>query len=56
MTNEQPTRLWGGRFADGPSDAMAALSLSTPSSTGGWRPMTCAGRARTRTYLTGRAC
>ena len=29
MTNEQPTRLWGGRFADGPSDAMAALSLST---------------------------
>ena len=24
-----PTRLWGGRFADGPSDAMAALSLST---------------------------
>jgi argininosuccinate lyase len=29
VTNEQPTRLWGGRFADGPSDAMAALSLST---------------------------
>jgi argininosuccinate lyase len=29
MTNEQPTRLWGGRFADGPSDAMAALSAST---------------------------
>ena len=29
MTIEQPTRLWGGRFADGPSDAMAALSLST---------------------------
>jgi argininosuccinate lyase len=25
----QPTRLWGGRFAAGPSDAMAALSLST---------------------------
>ena len=25
----EPTRLWGGRFADGPSDAMAALSLST---------------------------
>lgn len=25
----QPTRLWGGRFASGPSDAMAALSLST---------------------------
>ena len=24
-----PTRLWGGRFADGPADAMAALSLST---------------------------
>ena len=24
-----PTRLWGGRFAGGPSDAMAALSLST---------------------------
>ena len=23
------TRLWGGRFAEGPSDAMAALSLST---------------------------
>ncbi len=29
MTEQQPTRLWGGRFADGPSDAMAALSLST---------------------------
>ena len=29
MTDQQPTRLWGGRFADGPSDAMAALSLST---------------------------
>jgi argininosuccinate lyase len=25
----EPTRLWGGRFAGGPSDAMAALSLST---------------------------
>ena len=24
----QPTRLWGGRFADGPADAMAALSRS----------------------------
>ena len=29
MTEEQPTRLWGGRFASGPSDAMTALSLST---------------------------
>jgi argininosuccinate lyase len=29
MTNEQPTRLWGGRFTAGPSDAMAALSAST---------------------------
>ena len=29
MTQSEPTRLWGGRFADGPSDAMAALSLST---------------------------
>ncbi|MDD2858618.1 MAG: argininosuccinate lyase [Candidatus Nanopelagicales bacterium] len=28
MTDVQPTRLWGGRFADGPSDAMAALSRS----------------------------
>ena len=25
----QPTRLWGGRFAGGPADAMAALSAST---------------------------
>jgi argininosuccinate lyase len=25
----ESTRLWGGRFASGPSDAMAALSLST---------------------------
>src|SRR3954464_2941890 len=24
----EPTRLWGGRFAVGPSDALAALSLS----------------------------
>lgn len=29
MTDPQPTRLWGGRFTEGPSDAMAALSLST---------------------------
>ena len=29
MTQQEPTRLWGGRFAEGPSDAMAALSLST---------------------------
>jgi len=29
VTDQQPTRLWGGRFADGPSEAMAALSLST---------------------------
>lgn len=29
MTDPQPTRLWGGRFEEGPSDAMAALSLST---------------------------
>ena len=29
MTDPQPTRLWGGRSAEGPSDAMAALSLST---------------------------
>jgi argininosuccinate lyase len=28
VTEAQPTRLWGGRFADGPSDAMAALSRS----------------------------
>ena len=28
MTQAPPTRLWGGRFADGPSDAMAALSRS----------------------------
>ena len=26
--SEQPTRLWGGRFATGPSEAMAALSSS----------------------------
>jgi argininosuccinate lyase len=25
----EPTRLWGGRFAGGPADALAALSLST---------------------------
>ncbi len=28
MTEQQPTRLWGGRFESGPSDAMAALSAS----------------------------
>lgn len=27
--DEEPTRLWGGRFTSGPSDAMAALSAST---------------------------
>ncbi|MBQ6641366.1 MAG: argininosuccinate lyase, partial [Saccharopolyspora sp.] len=25
----EPTKLWGGRFASGPAEAMAALSLST---------------------------
>ena len=39
--------LWGGRFADGPSDALAALS-SPPTSTGCWRPTTSrASRAHT---------
>jgi argininosuccinate lyase len=28
VTEQQPTRLWGGRFESGPSDAMAALSAS----------------------------
>ena len=28
MSDDQPTRLWGGRFAGGPADAMAALSAS----------------------------
>lgn len=28
MSDEEPTRLWGGRFAGGPADAMAALSAS----------------------------
>ncbi|MFM7211723.1 MAG: argininosuccinate lyase, partial [Actinomycetota bacterium] len=28
VTEETPTRLWGGRFAGGPADAMAALSAS----------------------------
>jgi argininosuccinate lyase len=28
VADEQPTRLWGGRFADGPAPAMAALSRS----------------------------
>jgi len=28
MSTPDSTRLWGGRFASGPSDAMAALSLS----------------------------
>ncbi|MGW4529251.1 argininosuccinate lyase [Amycolatopsis sp. NPDC004378] len=27
--NEQPVQLWGGRFASGPAEAMAALSAST---------------------------
>ena len=29
MSDSENLRLWGGRFASGPSDAMAALSLST---------------------------
>jgi argininosuccinate lyase len=29
MAGTENVRLWGGRFASGPSDAMAALSLST---------------------------
>ena len=28
MTDEKSTKLWGGRFASGPSDALAKLSLS----------------------------
>ncbi len=29
MSGNDEVRLWGGRFASGPADAMAALSLST---------------------------
>ena len=29
MTDPAPVALWGGRFADGPSPEMAALSKST---------------------------
>ncbi|GLZ43649.1 argininosuccinate lyase [Actinokineospora sp. NBRC 105648] len=29
MTEQEPTALWGGRFASGPAEAMSALSLST---------------------------
>ncbi|HEX5115711.1 MAG TPA: argininosuccinate lyase [Pseudonocardiaceae bacterium] len=29
MTADRPVALWGGRFASGPADAMAALSVST---------------------------
>ena len=29
MSGTDEVRLWGGRFASGPADAMAALSLST---------------------------
>ncbi len=29
MTDQESTKLWGGRFASGPAEAMAALSLST---------------------------
>ncbi|OLR91778.1 argininosuccinate lyase [Actinokineospora bangkokensis] len=29
MTQQEPTALWGGRFASGPSPALSALSLST---------------------------
>jgi argininosuccinate lyase len=28
-TSEEPLKLWGGRFAGGPADALAALSVST---------------------------
>src|SRR6478752_7566414 len=28
MADAEPTRLWGGRFEGGPSDALAALSVS----------------------------
>ncbi|WP_156753862.1 argininosuccinate lyase [Actinokineospora pegani] len=29
MTQQEPTALWGGRFASGPSPALSAISLST---------------------------
>ncbi|WP_285509851.1 argininosuccinate lyase [Actinokineospora sp. NBRC 105648] len=29
VTEQEPTALWGGRFASGPAEAMSALSLST---------------------------
>jgi len=29
VTQQEPTALWGGRFASGPAEAMSALSLST---------------------------
>ena len=41
------TRLWGGRFAAGPAEALARLSVAF-SSTGGWLAMTCAPPAHAR--------
>ena len=42
----EAARLWGGRFAGGPADALAALR-SRRTSTGGWRATTSPARTRT---------
>ena len=50
-----PTRLWGGRFGGGPSEALAALSV-TCTSTGGWRRTTSPRRGRTPGSCTAPGC
>ena len=48
--------LWSSRFSSGPSDALAALSASRRTSTGGWRSTTWPAPGRTRARCTAPGC
>lgn len=54
-TGNSDVRLWGGRFADGPAEALAKLSASVHFD---WRlaPYDIAAPAPTRVSSTRRAC
>ncbi|CAM5496362.1 hypothetical protein SFUMM280S_03066 [Streptomyces fumanus] len=55
MSSSGDVRLWGGRFADGPAEALAKLSASVHFD---WRlaPYDMPAPAPTRACCTGRVC
>ncbi len=56
MSDAHSGRLWGGRFADGPAEAMFALSRSTHFDWRLARYDIAGSRGRTPAPCTGRAC